>query len=210
MTAVSAARGTGVRLICDVCGASAPAEGGGLHDADLVYVAVASIGWSGAPFARGPHRCPRCSSGAAPVVRQRAHRGTCPEAAERVSVTLERSVALVRVIGDLDVVVADELRGALERAALARPTVIVDLTAAHTIDPAGLGALVRARNAARRRQGELVLAGPSRFVQTVLRTMRLHTAFRVFRSPGEALAAAEPSHSAGRAARAGPGRPPRR
>lgn len=59
------------------------------------------------------------------------------------------------------------------------------------IDSAGPGALVRARNAARGRNGQLVLAGPSRFVQNLLQTMRLHTAFRVFATVSQATRAVE-------------------
>jgi anti-anti-sigma factor len=109
---------------------------------------------------------------------------------DRVDVELGPAAAVVRVRGDLDLDVAPGLRAALERATAARPYVVVDLSEAGVIDAAGLGALVRARNSARRRQGELLLAGPSRFVQTVLRTMRLHTAFRSFGTVEQAVAAA--------------------
>ena len=111
-----------------------------------------------------------------------------------MSLALEPSAAVVTVSGDVDIDIADELRALLERAAGERRNVILNLTMAHTIDAAGLGTLVRARNAARRRQGELLLAGPSPFIQTVLRTMRLHTAFRVFRSPDEAATATRDRH----------------
>jgi anti-anti-sigma factor len=65
----------------------------------------------------------------------------------------------------------------------------MDLTRAATIDSVGLGAVVRARQAARRRGGDLLLAAPSRFVQTVLHTMRLDGAFPTFDSVPQAMSA---------------------
>ncbi|MEV6842758.1 STAS domain-containing protein [Actinoplanes sp. NPDC051411] len=80
-------------------------------------------------------------------------------------------------------------RAAIDSAVACHPYVVVDLTHAGVIDAFGLGVLVRARNAARRREGELVLAGPSQFLQTVLRTVRLHTAFRTFNTVPQATTA---------------------
>jgi anti-sigma B factor antagonist len=191
MTAVTGMSGSGVQLICDGCGHVATADGGGLHDADIVYVAVSTIGWSGSAFARGPHRCPACSS-AAPAVRHPANRPAARVAGRgRVSVRTAPTASVVHIAGDIDTDVVGELRSALETALRARPYVIADLTQAGTIDSFGLGTLVRARNAARRRHGELLLAGPSRFVQTVLHTMRLHTAFRMFTTVAQAMAATD-------------------
>jgi anti-sigma B factor antagonist len=98
--------------------------------------------------------------------------------------------AVVRVTGDIDLDVVADLRAGLENAAALRPYVIADLTGAGTIDSLGLGALVRGRGAARQRGGDLLLVAPSRFVQTVLRTMRLHTAFRTFGTVPQAITAA--------------------
>ncbi|MCA2219044.1 STAS domain-containing protein [Jidongwangia harbinensis] len=86
-------------------------------------------------------------------------------------------MSLVRVAGDVDTGVVAELRAALETALAEHPRIIMDLTRAATIDSVGLGTVVRARQAARRRGGDLLLAAPSRFVQTVLHTMRLDGAF---------------------------------
>ena len=47
MTAVPTATGPGVQLICDGCGDVAVAGGGALPDAEVVYVAVAEVGWTG-------------------------------------------------------------------------------------------------------------------------------------------------------------------
>jgi anti-anti-sigma factor len=185
MTAVSAENGSGVQLICDSCGNVASTDGCGLQDAVVVYVAVAAIGWAGSGFASGPHRCPDCLPLAAPS----AASADRVAVLDRVRVEQLPTAAVVRVTGEIDMAVAPELRSALEAAVGAHPNVIVDLSQAGVIDSAGLSTLVRARNAARRRQGQLLLAGPSRFVQTVLRTMRLHTAFRTFGTVQQAVLA---------------------
>lgn len=189
MTAVPAEEGMGVQLICDSCGDVAIAEGCGLHDTDVVYVAAAAIGWAGSPFARGPHRCPGCTPSAAPAAQSPDQSPARAGVLDRVRVEHTPTAAVVHVTGEIDIAVAPDLRSALEAAVVAQSNVIVDLSQAGVIDSAGLGTLVRARNAARRRQGELLLAGPSRFVQTVLRTMRLHTAFRTFGTVQQAITA---------------------
>ncbi|MFI6064235.1 STAS domain-containing protein [Micromonospora sp. NPDC051227] len=55
-------------------------------------------------------------------------------------------------------------------------------------DPTGLGLLVRAHPDARERGVTLCLAAPSRFIRTVLHTMRLDGAFPIFDSRDDALA----------------------
>ncbi|MET8147871.1 STAS domain-containing protein [Actinoplanes sp. NPDC049668] len=187
MTAVPGTYSSGVQLICDGCGEVATTDGGGLHDADVVYVAVTGIGWTGSAFARGPHRCPRCSI-AVPAARRGTTRpAACAGPFGRVTMRTTATVAVVHIAGDIDAGLAGELGSVLQTAAASRPYVIADLTDAGTIDPLGLGTLVRARHAARRHHGELLLAAPSRFIQTVLRTMRLHTAFRTFATLGQAV-----------------------
>jgi anti-anti-sigma factor len=195
MTAIPTARGGGVQLICDGCGRVAAAVGCGLHDADVVYVAVAAIGWAGSAFTRGPHRCPACRTAKPPATRSARRSPPGATVAGRVSQRHTDFATLVDITGNIDVDVVAELRTALDRAVAARPQVIVGLAQVRTIDPAGLGVLVRARRAARGRNGDLVLAGPSRFVRTVLRTMRLHTAFRTFGTVQQAMTAA---HAAAR------------
>ncbi|GAB1692858.1 STAS domain-containing protein [Krasilnikovia sp. M28-CT-15] len=190
MTAVPAVDGTGVQVICDHCGAVAPADGCGIQDAEIVYVAVATMGWGGSVFARGPHRCPPCTAREAREQRWNPL-ASADDAATRVIVTVTPTAAIVQVTRDIDLDIADELRVALEMAVRERPRVVVDLTQAGTIDSAGLSTLVRARNAARHRNGTLLLAAPSRFVQTALRTMRLHTAFPTYGSVDQAVSAAD-------------------
>jgi anti-sigma B factor antagonist len=192
MTAVPTAVGTGVQLICDGCGDVAVADGCGLHDAEVVYVAVSEIGWTGSAFARGPHRCPGCET-PVPQSRSRERRPAADAAATgRVSGHHTSFGAVVRVVGDLDIDVVDDLRVAVDTALEAHARVIVDLSRAATIDSVGLSAIVRARQSARRRGGDLLLAAPSRFVRTVLHTMRLDTAFPMFDSVPQAMSAVLP------------------
>ncbi|MEU4245694.1 STAS domain-containing protein [Actinoplanes sp. NPDC026619] len=169
-----------MQLICDNCGVATVTDGGGLHDAELVYVAVTDVGWTGSPFARGLHRCPGCSAEMR-VTRPVPERSPGSAAVlDRIRVAHLTAASLVQIDIDIDMDLAAELRAALEIAVTAHRNVIVDLSGAGVIDSVGLGVLVRARNIARQRPGEVVLAAPSRFIQTVLRTMRLHTAFRTF------------------------------
>lgn len=48
-------------LICDTCGETVKATACVLPDAEVVWTLVSEQGWSGSPFATGPHRCPHCS-----------------------------------------------------------------------------------------------------------------------------------------------------
>ncbi|RSM46177.1 hypothetical protein DMB66_50085 [Actinoplanes sp. ATCC 53533] len=190
MTAVPGTYSSGVPLTCDGCGDVAMTHGGGLHDADVVYVAVAAIGWTGSAFARGPHRCSRCTT-AVPALRRHTTRVTASTAAlSLVTVRSTPTSSVVHIAGDIDAHLASDLGSVLEDAAMSRPYVIADLTDVGTIDSLGLATLVRVRHTARRHQGELLLAGPSRFIQIVPRTMRLHTAFRTFATLRQAIAAA--------------------
>lgn len=184
MTAVSAGHNSGVRLVCDGCGTSTSPSGCGMHESEVVYVAMESSGWTGTAFARGPHHCPACAADliALPVGPRQRSTGT-----DRITLRLEPTAAVVTVTGDVDLDAAVDLWSALEEAASARLTVVVDVTEAGTVDSIGVGALVRGRNTVQRRRGELVLAGASPFLQAVLRTMRLATAFPIFRTVDHAL-----------------------
>ena len=104
----------------------------------------------------------------------------------------EVSRSRVRVVvlrADLDRDLADRVRPALMEAANAGRDVIVDMRGVSIVDSAGLGLLVRAHRAAKRRGATLCLVAPSRFVQTVLHTMHLDGVFPVHRDVRTALAA---------------------
>ena len=107
-----------------------------------------------------------------------------------VSIALTSPAAIVRLTGDVDVDIVSELRQRLDDAVALRPVVIVDLSAAGTIDSLCLSILVRARNAARRRGGDVLLVIDGDFLLTVLKAQRLHDAFRTFTTVPQAITAA--------------------
>ncbi|GLY02135.1 STAS domain-containing protein [Actinoplanes sp. NBRC 101535] len=183
MTAVSDA--SGVELICDGCGEVASAGAYGLHDTESVHAAVTGSGWTGSSFARGPHRCPSC------VAPPRSLAVDIPDLSE-IAVEMFPAAAVIRVTGDVSIDAIGPLRQALDESLAARPSVIVDLSGAGTVDPPVLSTLVRARNLARRHRSEVLLAGPSRFVRMTMRT-RLRATFRTFTTVDQALIATAPA-----------------
>lgn len=90
------------------------------------------------------------------------------------------AAAIVSVHADIRTDVVQPLRKALAAAVNRRGHVVLDLTDASTMDPAGLGLLVRAHRRARRQGALICLVAPSRFIVTVLHTMRLDGVFPVF------------------------------
>lgn len=176
MTVVPRGAGTAV-LICDRCGAQDDAAAV-THHHDVVWPLVAGAGWTGSAFATGPHRCPRCGDAgtetAVPVHEP-------PPPAHGASYGVRRhhdlDAVVVTPLVDLDAGFAETLRDGLTAAFETGCHVLLDLHAAHLIDSAGLGLLVRAHQEAKHRGGSLRLVAPSRYVLTVLHTMRLDTVF---------------------------------
>ncbi|MFC4070294.1 STAS domain-containing protein [Actinoplanes subglobosus] len=80
---------------------------------------------------------------------------------------------------DLDQALADRIRPVVTETIDAGRDLVIDMRAAGTIDSAGLGLLVRAHRSAKQRGATLSLVGPSRFVLTVLHTMRLDGVFTI-------------------------------
>jgi anti-sigma B factor antagonist len=97
-----------------------------------------------------------------------------------VEVAAVEAVTVVHIHGDLDEALAPELRETLGAAVECSADVVVDLSEAPIVDPAGLGVLVRAHRRARRQGGNLCLVAPSRFVLTVLHTMHVDGVFPIF------------------------------
>jgi len=93
-------------------------------------------------------------------------------------------VAVVRVGSGVTPALRETLFDAVDQ----HRHVVVDLGAVSTLDDVGLGLLVRAHQRARRRDGIVCFAGPSRFVITVLHTMHVDGLFPVFDDCDEALA----------------------
>ncbi|WP_250005627.1 STAS domain-containing protein [Actinoplanes sp. M2I2] len=97
--------------------------------------------------------------------------------------------AVVTPLSDLDAAAVELLRESLTEAVRDHRYVVVDLHAAPTIDSAGLSMLVRAYNEAKGNGGTLALAAPSRYVVTVLHTMKLHQVFPLYPDVDAALSA---------------------
>ncbi|MGC4892005.1 STAS domain-containing protein [Micromonospora sp. DT227] len=151
-------------LICDACGDSVTGTGATLPDAEVVWTLVFEHDWVGSPFASGPHHCPRCSARAVVAddglgLDDLEQVGGQPAAPETDS--------------------AEAVRRALTHRHGRGERVLVDLTGLEVIDSVGLGLLVRAHQEARRDGRRLCLVAPSRFVLTVLHTMRLDGVFSV-------------------------------
>ncbi|MCG5461924.1 STAS domain-containing protein [Micromonospora sp. NPDC053740] len=193
-------------LICDTCGDTVKATACVLPDAEVVWTLVSEQGWSGSPFATGPHRCPHCSLLPLPG----GGHASCVDHGPGGILGIDHldDVTVVAAAGDVDLDTGDTLRTALRHAADMGGHVVVDLSRVHLIDSTGLGHLVRAHREARDRGATLCLAAPSRFIRTVLHTMRLDGAFPIFDSPEEALAqlskgsaVAQPTAAAAKATR---------
>lgn len=157
-------------MICDGCGDTVTGTGNVLPDAEVVWTLVLDHGWSGSAFAAGPHHCPRCSLD--PSVGGDAVSFGNPLGLDEVDGPADRPVA--------EADGAEPVRRALREAVTVGPEMLVDLGDVATIDSTGLGLLVRAHQDARQEGRTLCLVAPSRFVRTVLHTMRLEQVFPVF------------------------------
>lgn len=185
MTAVPSRPGVAL-LICDQCGDNESGSDLG-QDADLVWPVVTSLGWSGSAFATGTHFCPRCSISEPP---EPMHDTTTlmAGASYDVSARPDHHAVVVTPTTDLEAGLPEVLRDELMRAA-AHGHVVIDLHTVRFIDSAALGLLVRAHQEAKQRGALLVLAAPSRFVRTVLHTMRLDGVLETYEDVPTALRA---------------------
>lgn len=191
MTVVPRTAGTAT-LICDRCGVQDRAAAA-THDSDVVWPLVADAGWTGSPFATGPHRCPRCGD-AVPEPATPVHEPPAPAhgASYGIQTHDDMDTVIVTPLADIDAGFAQTLRDGLTAAVSASRHVVLDLHAVHMIDSAGLGLLVRAHQEAKHRGGSLCLISPSRYVLTVLHTMRLDTVFATYPDEEAALHALRP------------------
>ncbi|MDG4831730.1 anti-sigma factor antagonist [Solwaraspora sp. WMMD1047] len=213
MTVVPATADTSV-LICDRCGTQDQAAGV-IDDSELVWPLVASVGWTGSPFATGPHSCPRCADVVSEPVTP-VHELPAPAhgASYDLQVHHDIDAVVVTPLVDIDAGVAETFRDGLQTAADTCRHIVLDLHAVHLIDSAGLGLLVRARQEAKHNGGLLHLVAPSRFILTVLHTMRLDAIFPTHPDKESAFRAvsldagpapAQAAESGGRAAGIGSG-----
>ncbi|MFE9204437.1 STAS domain-containing protein [Micromonospora sp. NPDC007230] len=167
-------------LICDGCGDTVTAAASVLPDAEVVWTLVFDNGWVGSPFASGPHHCPRCTLAAELGGANGAGRSTAG-----LGIDYLDEVAAAPAARDADP--AEAVRRALAEAIHLGDHVLVDLSEVEVVDPAGLGLLVRAHQEARQRAAVLCLVAPTRFVLTVLHTMRLDDVFPLYESRAAAL-----------------------
>ncbi|SCL13524.1 anti-anti-sigma factor [Micromonospora nigra] len=173
-------------LICDSCGETTTSTACVLPDAEVVWTLVSEHGWSGSPFATGPHRCPRCSL--LPIGARLTDAGPQADGGGLLAVDHVDDVAVLAAAGHVAPDTGEALRAALDDVVEVAGTIVVDLSQVQVIDPVGLGMLVRAHRDARERGAGLCLAAPSRFVRTVLHTMKLDGVFPTYDSLDEALA----------------------
>lgn len=111
----------------------------------------------------------------------------------RLELGSDESDDLIVVVlrGELDLVDAAGLAGALGVVTEIEPRIIVDLSGLEFIDAAGVAALSRGRRAARAAGGELLLAAPQRPVQRVLTLIWETIGSEVYASVAEATARAK-------------------
>ncbi|MGR6320263.1 STAS domain-containing protein [Micromonospora soli] len=160
-------------LICDGCGDTVTGTGCTLPDAEVVWTLVFDNDWVRSPFASGPHHCPRCSA------------RTGPDGDGGLDIDYLDEVGGEPTAQEPDLV--GPVRRALAESVTFGDRMLVDLAEVEVLDSAGLGLLVRARQQARQDGRRLCLVAPSRFVLTVLHTMRLDGVFPVFDSRTRAL-----------------------
>ena len=157
-------------MICDGCGDTVTGAAHVLPDAEVVWTLIFDNGWTGSAFASGPHHCPRCTVGA--ELGASESRLTNSLGIDDLDEHEDRPCA--------EPDPAEPVRRALSEALALGPQVLVDLSEVATIDSVGLGLLVRAHQESRHEGRTLCLVAPSRFVLTVLHTMRLEQVFPVF------------------------------
>lgn len=179
MTVVPVNAGVAI-LICDRCGAQDQAAAA-IRDGDVVWPLVADAGWTGSPFATGPHSCPRCGDvEPEPQTPVRPSPAPIHGASYGLRVHHDLDAVVVTPLVDIEADFAETLRDVLTDAVSTGRYVVLDLHAVHLIDSAGLGLLVRAHQQAKHRGGSLCLVEPSRYIRTVLHTMRLDTVFPTY------------------------------
>lgn len=96
-----------------------------------------------------------------------------------VEVEIEDGVAVVRIVGEVDLEHSAAVRQHLLEALFASPAVIVDMAAVSMIDSSGVASLLEAYQTGRKRGRPFVLANVGESVARVFRLARLDTVFRI-------------------------------
>ena len=181
MTVVPGADPQTISLVCDTCGHALDGIESGQEHWPVVWALVTRQGWGGSPLVIGPHYCGQCFGA---VEGDRVREGYQEWDA---TLTDHERACVVRLRGQLDVLLAPELRDVLLEAANRHRNVVLDLREVRLLDSTGLGQLVQARKHAEQRGGQFCLVAPSQFIVTVLETMRLAPTFHIFPDADEAL-----------------------
>jgi len=106
----------------------------------------------------------------------------------RIEKEVSGGVRILRLAGEIDAMdvpeLADTLRAASAQGAV---PVVLNLENVRFVTAAVLGCLIEARARAREQAGDVVLIAPSRFVEGVLRVLRLDRLLEVHRTERDAM-----------------------
>ncbi len=108
---------------------------------------------------------------------------------------LDGAVAVVKVVGDLDVFTSGEFREGLLRVISdeSERSLVVNLAGVSFIDSTGTGVLVGVWHRVRATNGLLAVAAPSRQARGILEITGLARTFPVYQTEAEAVHACRPS-----------------
>ncbi|MGC9670589.1 STAS domain-containing protein [Planosporangium sp. 12N6] len=188
MTALPTSDRQSLNLICDKCGHQLAGISSTLRNWDVVWALVTKHGWAGSPAAFGPHYCPDCAVTTTPTVPHGPDvPAPNPQFLWHASIRMAGDTTVVELHGNLDILVADNLREVLEQACADRRNVVLDLADVRLIDSTALGELVRAHQTLNEKGGNLCLAAPSPFIIAVLDAMPLRQGFPTFVSSEQAV-----------------------
>jgi anti-sigma B factor antagonist len=99
--------------------------------------------------------------------------------------------AVVRAGGEIDTYTVHEFHETVTRASSLASRVVLDLAGVTFVDSSGLGALIVARNSARKGGGSLSLVSPPPVVRRLLGSTRLHDVFDIYDTLDEAIDASQ-------------------
>lgn len=168
-------------LVCDACHRGLPGITAQPGAWPVLWRIAVDRGWSGPADPGGPHRCPTCGH---PLPH---HPAASPPGRLLAHLAAVGAAAVVRLTGDLDASVTEDLHAVLNHAMADRTHLVLDLHGVHLVDSTALGVFVRAHQRLKPHQGKVCLVAPSQFVRVVLHTMHLETVFPTFETAGAAL-----------------------
>lgn len=90
---------------------------------------------------------------------------------------------VVRLSGDIDIAVKEELRAQLDAAAEQSKDVDIDLSDVNYADSTALGIIIGLRNKLRDRGGRVRLVAPNARMRKLLEYAGLHMAFEIIETP---------------------------